>query len=121
MKIKYEYDMPVMEMTVIGPLGEKRFKAYVDTGAGRSLIPERDALRLGLPYVGDLLVITGAGKNAIKLYAAEVSFLGKTFNLLLLGKDLPEQSPIKAIIGRDILDTFKVCFNGPQKELKILE
>ena len=34
--------MPVVRISVKGPKGEREYDAYLDTGAGRALIPERD-------------------------------------------------------------------------------
>lgn len=104
---------------VEGPRGQEEYKAYLDTGAGRTLIPERDAVKLGLEYVGDTEIITGSGKDHIKLYKATITFLNKDFSVLVLGRDLPEQAIVKAIVGRDILDKYKVCFNGMRKEIEI--
>lgn len=69
---------------------------------------------------GDTTVITGTGKDAIKLYRAQVEFLSKQFRILVFGRDLPEQAQIKAMIGRDILDKYKVCFDGISKEIEII-
>ncbi|MEM2530165.1 MAG: hypothetical protein QXW19_02250 [Candidatus Bathyarchaeia archaeon] len=63
MKAKYKDDMPVMKLKVIGPNGMKEYDAYLDTCASRSLIPEKDAISLGLPYAGDAPIITGTGKT----------------------------------------------------------
>ncbi|KPV63621.1 MAG: hypothetical protein AOA66_0753 [Candidatus Bathyarchaeota archaeon BA2] len=90
----------------------------MDTGAGKTLIPERDAAKLGLEYVGDTEIITGSGKDHIKLYKATITFLNKEFSVLVLGRGLPEQAIIKAIVGRDILDKYKVCFDRIQKEIE---
>ena len=91
----------------------------MDTGAGRTLIPERDAVKLGLGYVGDTEIVTGSGKDHIKLYKATITFLNEDFSVLVLGRDLPEQAMVKAIVGRDILDKYKVCFDGIRKEVEI--
>ncbi len=94
-------------------------QAIVDTGAGRTLIPEGDAIELGLPYVGDAPVITGSGKDTIKVFMATITFLGREFYIPIYGRDVPEQAVIKAVVGRDILDNFKICFNGRAKEIEI--
>ena len=119
MKIKYREGNPTINIRIKGPEGKEEYKAYLDTGAGRTLIPERDAVKLGLEYVGDTEIITGSGKDHIKLYKATVTFLNKDFSVLVLGRDLPEQANIKAIVGRDILDKHKVCFDGIRKEIEI--
>jgi predicted aspartyl protease len=120
MKANYKNNMPVMKLKVFGPKGMKEYDAYLDTGAGRSLIPEKDAIDLGLPYAGDTTIITGTGKDSIKLYRAKVSFLNRKFLILVFGRDLPEQALVKAMIGRDVLDNFKVCFDSIRREVEII-
>jgi len=119
MKIKYQQGNPTINIRVKGPKGKQECKAYLDTGAGRTLIPEKDAVKLGLEYVGDTEIITGSGKDHIKLYKATITFLDKEFSILVLGRDFPEQAVVKAIVGRDILDKYRVCFNGMRKEVEI--
>jgi predicted aspartyl protease len=119
MKTAYKNDMPILKLNVKGSKGETEYDAYLDTGAGRTLIPERDAKKFGLTYAGDTTVITGSGKDTIRLYRAQVEFLGKEFRILVFGRDLPKQAQIKAMIGRDILDAYKACFDGVKKEIEI--
>jgi len=119
MKVSYKDGMPLLKLKVKGTRGEREYDAYLDTGAGRTLIPEKDAKKFGLTYAGDTTVITGTGKDTIRLYRAQVEFLGNEFNILIFGRDLPQQAQIKAMIGRDILDKYKTCFNGTRKEIEI--
>lgn len=110
MKAAYKSDMPILKLKVRGSRGETEYDAYLDTGAGRTLIPEKDAKKFGLVYAGDTTVITGSGKDTIRLYRAQVEFLGKIFRILVFGRDLPKQAQVKAMIGRDILDVYRACF-----------
>lgn len=119
MRTSYKDNMPVMTLKVKGPSGEVSYDAYLDTGAGRTLIPEKDAERIGLTYAGDTTVITGTGKDSIRLYYASVEFLGKEFRILIFGRNLPEQAGVRAMIGRDILDKYRLCFDGAKKEVEI--
>jgi len=119
MKVAYKNDMPIMKLTVKGSKGQFEYDAYLDTGAGRTLIPEKDAKKMGLPYAGDTTVITGSGKDTIRLYRAQIEFLGREFHILVFGRDLSKQAQIKAMIGRDILDEYKACFDGVRKEIEI--
>jgi predicted aspartyl protease len=120
MRVAYKDDMPLMRLKVIGPRGKREYDAYLDTGAGKCLIPEADAVELGLLYAGDTTVITGTGKDSIKLYRATISFLGREFSILVFGKDLPEQARVKAMIGRDIMDKYKIIFDGISKEAEVI-
>ncbi len=107
------------ELKVFGSRGEKEFCAYLDTGATKTLIPEKDALGLGLSYVGETAFMTASGEDAFRLYAAEVEFMGRRHRILVLGRDLLGKVSIKSIVGRDILDQYRVCFNGRRRELEI--
>lgn len=109
-----------MKLRVFEPNGIREYDAYLDTGATKTLVPERDAKELALPYSGDIVVITASGEAVFRLYEAEVEFFPKRFSILVLGKNLPEKTAIKSIIGRDVLDNFKVCFDGRTKETEIL-
>jgi len=120
MRITYKGDMPIARITVKGPRGERECDGYLDTGARRTLIPEKDAVELGLPYAGDTQIITGSGKDTIRVYRATVTFFEKDFSILVFGRDLPEQATVKTIVGRDILDNYEVCFDGKAKEIEIL-
>jgi len=120
MKISYKHDMPIVKISVKGPRGEKEYNAYLDTGAVKTLIPERDAVKLGLLYVGDTPIMTGSGKDMIKVFMASIIFLGREFYIPIFGRDLPEQAVIKAMVGRDILDNFRICFDGIAREIEIM-
>jgi len=119
MKISYKEDMPKVKIKVKGCISEIEYDAYLDTGAFKCLIPEADATKIGLVYAGDTEIITGSGKDVIKLYKAIITFLDKEFSVLVLGRNLPKQAVVNAIVGRGILDKYKVCFNGVKKEIDI--
>jgi hypothetical protein len=119
MKVAYREGNPIVRIEVAGEIEKKEYNAYLDTGAKRTLIPEDDAIALNLHYAGDIMVITGTGKDSMKLFSAEIKFFDEKFSILVLGKNLPEQAGIKAIVGRDILDNYKICFNGVSGEFEI--
>ena len=64
-------------------------------------------------------IITGTGKDIVKLFKAEILFSERKFKLSVLGRNLPEQAGIKAIVGRDILDNYRVTFDGIVGEVAI--
>jgi len=119
MRFRYVDNMPLLRLRVLGPKGKKEYNAYLDIGASKTLIPETDAHEIGLHYSGEIPIITGSGEDILKLYSAEVEFLEKRHQILLLASDFPKSSPIKSIIGRDLLDNYKVCFDGRKKEIEI--
>lgn len=106
MRIGYKDGNPIVKIKVRSAKEEMEYDAYLDTGAKRTLIPEDDAIALDLPYAGDIMVITGAGKDAMKLFRAKVTFLKEDYFILVLGRNLPEQAGIKAIVGRDIQQVY---------------
>jgi len=122
MKAKYSDGMPLIPIKVRGLRGEVEIKeAYLDSGAAKTLVSEALVLKLGLKYRADYPAITGSGKDVFKLYEADVTFLGKTHHLYVVGRDLPEQARIRALIGRDVLDHYKVCLNGKSREITVEE
>jgi len=92
MKIPYKQNMPTVKIRVKELKGEKEYEAYLDTGASRCLIPEKDVEEIGFPYAGDMEIITGTGKDYIKLYKAIVKFLYKEYATIIFGRNLPEQA-----------------------------
>lgn len=118
--LPYEDGMPVAAMVVSGPKGQRQYRAYLDTGAAKCLIPETDALELGLDQTGEIEVVTGTGKDDFRTYRALIHFLDKDFSLHVLARDFPDQSSIRALVGKDILDHFEVRFEGPAKRVRLL-
>jgi len=118
--IAYKDNNPIVSIKVKG-VTEVELDAYVDSGAGISLIPRSVARKLGLEYVGETPIITGKGKSVLELYRAVIGFHGRDFKLIVAGQDLPKQSPIKALLGRDIMDNFRVCFDGRREELEFMQ
>lgn len=118
--IAYKDNNPIVTIKVKG-IREVELDAYVDSGAGISLIPKRVARKLVLERAGEISVITGKGKTTLMLFKTVIGFREKDFEVIVAGQDLPKQSPIKALLGRDIMDDFKVCFDGRKKELEFIE
>jgi len=112
--------MPLLRLKVFGPQGVKEYNAYLDIGASKTLIPESDAHEIGLPYSGDIPILTGSGEDILRLYSALIEFLEERRRILILARDFPETSPIRSIVGRDILDNYKVCFDGREKVIEII-
>jgi predicted aspartyl protease len=73
--IAYKDNNPIVSIKVKG-VTEVELDAYVDSGAGISLIPRSVARKLGLEYVGETPIITGKGKSVLELYRAVIGFHG---------------------------------------------
>jgi hypothetical protein len=91
--------------------------AQVDTGADRTVLPEKLALALGLPQVGRL-DIGGLGGIIHHLFS---------FAVLLGVHDFPLE-PVEIItssaeewilLGRDVLNAYRIVLDGPQMALEI--
>ena len=119
MRLSYIDNNPMAKLKVLGPAGEKEFYAYLDTGATKTLIPEKDALELDLKYSGEIVFLTASGEDIFNLYEAEVEFIGKRDRILVLGRDFPSRTLIRSIVGRDILDQYRVCFDCKKREIEI--
>jgi len=61
MTFPYTNNQPLMKLKILGPNGIKEYDAYLDTGATKTLIPEKDARELKLSYSGDIAIITASG------------------------------------------------------------
>jgi predicted aspartyl protease len=75
MKTAYKNDMPMLKLKVKGSKGQIEYDAFLDTGAGRTLIPEKDAKKFGLTYAGDTTVITGFHVDLRKRVKPNNSFI----------------------------------------------
>ncbi len=69
----------------------------------------------------DLSVATGAGLILMPGYEATVKVFERKRSMLVGCLDLPKETPIRALLGRDILDNFEICLNGKIKEIIVKE
>ncbi|MCP8322529.1 MAG: hypothetical protein H3Z52_16555 [archaeon] len=53
------------------------------------------------------------------LHKANVKVFERVFSIHIACLDLPKESPIQALLGRDILDNFKVCLDGKKKKVEV--
>jgi hypothetical protein len=82
-------------------------------------LPFYVAEQLKLRLAGYDDVATAAGIVLMPRYDAVVEVFGRSHRILVGGLDLPKETPITALIGRDILDLYKVCLNGKRKEIEV--
>jgi hypothetical protein len=91
--------------------------AQLDTAADRTVVPESLVKSLALPQVGTIRVGSfGGGTHLLPVFAAQLGL-----------HDLPIQ-PIKVaahaeeswvLLGRDVLNSYRVVLDGPQLALEI--
>lgn len=92
---------------------------HLDFAASKTLIPSNAADELNLAFQAFVPVATGGGTILMPLFRATITAFGKTFDIHVACFDLPKESPIQALLGRDILDSFEICMNGKTKEITI--
>lgn len=107
---------PVLPIDIGVPydLPMTRIDALIDSGASLSGVSLSLVKNLKLPVIRHELIQTPAGKSKVKIYAATLGIKGKTYYVSLLGLNLPF-----SVIGRDILNSFKVTLDGPRLTLTI--
>lgn len=115
----YEDDSPLMPIEVIGKTSSYATKAYIDTGATTVVVPEYLYDEIGLMPLGTTTVLTVGGIIAEKIYLGKVRVLEKEFEAAIICRDLP--GPIKSLVGREILDNYKVCLDGLRKIVSLHE
>ena len=90
-------------------------KALIDTGASMTAVDKTIINSLGLSPIGVTKVFTPSGEAEQELYPAKLSFpgiAGLTINFnSVLCSDLSNQG-IAALIGRDVLTSFVLIYNG---------
>ena len=121
MKFKYTDDMPLAPVKVIGGRRTIGLNAHIDFAASKTLVPSEVSERLGLEFAEFIPVATGGGTILTPLYLARLEVFGKVFDLSIACFDLPKESSIQALLGRDILDHFNICLNGKKKEITVKE
>jgi len=119
MIVKYEDGLPLMELTVVANKINNTYKGYLDTGSTTTSIPKTDAVGLGLEYAGQTYRETSAGMHVFDLYKAKIAFVQKEYELVVIGLELGNEFPFRALIGRDLLDHYKTCFDGIKEEVTI--
>jgi predicted aspartyl protease len=118
MKITYRNNLPLVTIKVLGQR-KRDIEAHIDFAASRTTIPAHIAEELELQRGVEATVATAGGVVSMPEYKAVIEAFGRRHDVLVGGIDLPEESPIRALIGRDILDNYKVCLNGKTKEIEV--
>ncbi len=118
MKFPYKNNLPVINIKIVGKIS-KEVEAHIDFAASKTIIPSSVAEELELKFAGFESVATSAGVILMPDYEAIVEAFDKRHRILVGCLDLPKETPIKALIGRDILDGYKVCLNGKIREVEV--
>lgn len=107
---------PVLPVRVGTPTGrtDTVLAAIVDTGATITVIPERLALDLRLPVIGELMVRGVTGMRRASTYGAELEVAGITVLVEVVGIDT------HTLIGRDVLNRWTLILRGPRETLELV-
>lgn len=121
MRFPYKNDLPLASIKILGKTRRHEIEAHIDFAASKTIIPPDMAEELELKFAGFEGVATGGGIVLMPEYEAVVEAFGNRHGILVGCIDLPEESAIKALIGRDILDGYKLCLDGKNKEVEVTD
>jgi hypothetical protein len=120
--IQYKNDLPLVCMGIIDAGSNKKIvvDAHLDFASSKTIIPTYIANEMNLSFAGSDETVTGAGIIYIPYYEVSIEIFGKIYDNIHVGcLDLPERTPAKALLGRDILDNYRICLDGIRKEIRV--
>jgi hypothetical protein len=120
--IQYKNNLPLVSMAIIDAGSNKKIvvDAHLDFASSKTIIPTYIANEMNLSFAGSDETVTGAGIIQIPYYEVSIEIFGKLYDNMHIGcLDLPERTPATALLGRDILDDYKICLDGRRKEIKV--
>jgi hypothetical protein len=122
MIIPYKDDLPLVCVGLIDAGSNKKIvvDAHLDFASSKTIIPTYIANEMNLSFAGSDETVTGAGIIYIPYYEVSIEVFGRTYDNIHVGcLDLPERTPAKALLGRDILDDYRICLDGMKKEIRV--
>ncbi len=120
--IEYKNNMPLVCVGLIDAGSNKKIvvDAHLDFASSKTIIPTYIANEMNLSFAGSDETATGAGIIHIPYYEVSIEIFGKIYDSVHVGcLDLPERTPAKALVGRDILDDYRICLDGIKKEMRV--
>ena len=120
--IQYKNNLPLVCVGIIDAGSNKKIvvDAHLDFASSKTIIPTYIANDMNLSFAGSDETATGAGIIYIPYYEVSIEIFGKTYDNIHVGcLDLPDQTPAKALVGRDILDNYRICLDGLRKEIRV--
>jgi hypothetical protein len=120
--IRYKNDLPLVCVGLIDAGSNKKIvvDAHLDFASSKTIIPTFIANEMNLSFAGSDETVTGAGIIYIPYYEVSIEVFGAIYENVHVGcLDLPERTPAKALLGRDILDNYRVCLDGVKKEILV--
>jgi hypothetical protein len=120
--IQYKNNLPLVCVGLIDAGSNKKIivDAHLDFASSKTIIPTYIANEMNLSFAGSDETVTGAGIIYIPYYEVSIEVFGRTYDNVHVGcLDLPERTPAKALLGRDILDNYRICLDGIKKEIRV--
>ena len=120
--IPYKNNLPIVSMGIIDAGSNKKIAvdAHLDFASSKTIIPTYIANEMNLSFAGSDETVTGGGIIQIPYYEVSIELFGKTYDNVHVGcLDLPERTPAAALIGRDLLDNYRICLDGRRKEITV--
>jgi hypothetical protein len=120
--IQYKNNLPVVSVGLIDAGSNKKIvvDAHLDFASSKTIIPTYIANEMNLSFAGSDETVTGAGIIYIPYYEVSIEVFGTIYDNIHVGcLDLPERTPAKALLGRDILDNYRICLDGIKKEIRV--
>jgi hypothetical protein len=120
--IQYKNNLPLVCVGLIDAGSNKKIvvDAHLDFASSKTIIPTYIANEMNLSFAGSDETATGAGIIHIPYYEISIEIFDKIYDNIHVGcLDLPEPTPAKALVGRDILDNYRICLDGIKKEIRV--
>ncbi|HEV8404321.1 MAG TPA: hypothetical protein VGQ13_00275 [Nitrososphaera sp.] len=120
--IQYKNNLPLVNMEIIDAGSNKKIvvDAHLDFASSKTIIPTYIANEMNLSFAGSDETVTGAGIIYIPYYEVSIELFGKLYDNMHVGcLDLPERTPATALLGRDLLDNYRICLDGRRKEITV--
>jgi hypothetical protein len=120
--IQYKNNLPLVSMGIIDAGSNKKIvvDAHLDFASSKTIIPTYIANEMNLSFAGSDETVTGAGIIHIPYYEVSIELFGRLYDNMHVGcLDLPERTPATALIGRDLLDNYRICLDGRRKEIAV--
>jgi hypothetical protein len=120
--IQYKNNLPLVSMGIIDAGSNKKIvvDAHLDFASSKTIIPTYIANEMNLSFAGSDETVTGAGIIYIPYYEVSIELFGKLYDNMHVGcLDLPERTPATALLGRDLLDNYRICLDGRRKEITV--
>ncbi len=120
--LQYRNNLPLVSIAIIDAGSNKKVvvDAHLDFASSKTIIPTYIANEMNLSFAGSDETVTGAGIIHIPYYEVSIELFGKLYDNFHVGcLDLPEQTPATALLGRDLLDNYRICLDGKRKEITV--